>query len=83
MSDKLKCPFCKQELRSFNGNIVLAEYMFATTYLSDNETTVFLGQKGAIVEFNQPLPAGFMITIKEKLNQKGVSDDVLWRTKNR
>lgn len=37
----------------------------STTYPSDNKTTVFLGQKGASVEFNQPLPAGFMITIKE------------------
>ena len=39
--------------------------MISTTYMSDTKTKVFCGQRDCAVEFNQPLPAGFIITIKQ------------------
>lgn len=54
-----------ENVHLFQGNEQEPVCFVSTTYLSDNRTTVFCGQKGASVEFNQPLPAGFIITIKE------------------
>lgn len=53
------------DAKSRSENVQDPVCFISTTYPSDNKTTVFLGQKGASVEFNQPLPAGFIITIKE------------------
>ena len=55
----------QKDTESRSENVQDPVCFISTTYPSDNKTTVFLGQKGASVEFNQPLPAGFMITIKE------------------
>lgn len=55
----------QKDTKSHLENVQDPVCFISTTYLSDNKTTVFLGQKGASVEFNQPLPAGFIITIKE------------------
>lgn len=55
----------QKDTKSCPENVQDPVCFISTTYPSDNKTTVFLGQKGASVEFNQPLPAGFIITIKE------------------
>ena len=55
----------QEDTESGRGKVQDPVCFISTTYSSDNKTTVFLGQKGASVEFNQPLPAGFIITIKE------------------
>ena len=55
----------QKDTKSRPENVQDPVCFISTTYPSDNKTTVFLGQNGTSVEFNQPLPAGFIITIKE------------------
>lgn len=67
-------PEVKENFTTRRANVQDPVYFISTTYLSDNRTTVFYGQNGVSVEFNQPLPAGFIITIKEN-ETKGGKDE--------
>lgn len=40
------------------------------TYMADGKTKVYYGRNGTEVETNNPLPVGFVITIKETTNDK-------------
>lgn len=48
-----------------------------TSYCTDGKTKKYLGQKGACLETDNPLPGGYLITIKEKETDKEAPDPEL------